>query len=235
MKNLKLYKVLLQRTAFLLIILCAIGMLASCVSQSSMVDSDMTLSEGSGYVFGNFESVNIEAPGAYAFRDSLRLVIENTETQIMYYFLFGPSSERLKVLEVPEGNYVIKKLEAVKKTGMVGSAVHKTTDLMYYWYNLEFEVMPNTAVYLGDFVSDVNKNTGRKNWYLSSPADTFDVTVEEVKKVYPQFATGAVSFTSNIEIPVPDYYVHILQLHDVLTQEEIAKYSSVIEDMVKEF
>ncbi len=208
----------------MLLLFAVIFILGGCVSQSAVLKGDAELTEDKGYIYGNFESANIKSSGAIALRDTLRLVVENKETLQMYTFLCGPSSERLKVVEVVPGSYIVKSIQAIQKNSMAGSSVKVSEDIKYDWYNLEFEVAPNTAVYLGDFLSESDKRTGVKNWYFPAPTDSFVLTTEQVKEKYPAFVSNATTFTSNIEIPIPDYYVHIFELKDVLTQEEFEKY-----------
>lgn len=203
--------------------------LTSCVTQSPLLEESDVHIDGQSYMYGNFESVNTKGSGPFAMTDTMRLIVENIDTNEVYSFLFVHSPEKLKTLGVPSGDYRIKEIETIKKNGLAGSSVHRRKTFESDWYNIEFEVKPNSAVYLGDFTCDVNRDSGRKLWNFGEITDTFAKTTEVVKENIPLFKNSNINFVSNMQEPLLDYFIHIDDLENVLSPDELKKYKDLIE------
>ncbi len=206
-----------------------------------LMDIDDTLNDDAGYVYGNFELVTYEG-ALIPSSATIGVVIENVDTEDDHSFILKNKKDMLQVMKLEPGNYKITQVEYLSK-GSFNSYITKKKepfDVNFKWYNSEFTVKSNTALYLGDFegmtYNSVSKSTGTlysnsqsyTNYQIKSPAEGFSKATDDLKMLYPAFDSISLDFVSNIKTLEDRGFINI---KNIMTPED---YSVFLERINKE-
>ncbi len=185
-------------------VLVVVMLFSGCASYTPLLSVSDSLEDGVGYLYGNFELTSFN-DALFAENNSIGIVLENTDTKERYSFAFDGPDNELQIIEVEPGNYSLKGIEYLSDTDF-GYIASDMEDFDLDWYNKEFIVNPNTAVYLGNFrgsstTTYISSNMSNTSWSLMVPFDNFEVTTEKLKESYPNFVEKNIMFVSNITMP----------------------------------
>lgn len=192
---------------------------SGCATYSTPILSTTALSQQSSYLYGRFTVVELDKDGLIPSIGHLRcgLVIESTNKDNTYHIQFN-TDETPSAIAVAPGTYSIRKFTfAAYDYVREGEKEIASGPL-----TLPFSVQPGKAYYLGDIVvgaearlsspiyspsSTIIINTSH-TWKLSSVADNYKQTTEDLIKVLPQLGPIEKASVTSPELTHPQEKMH---------------------------
>jgi len=173
----------LHHSAKILAVVVAMSFLSACgVSFQQAMLKDTVPDKEKAYVYGNFL---LEGSSNYNIAFVLKKHLRGSTLVDQYLPL--KHNNGLYAVEFEPGQYIFGKLVYLRQ----GNQVHKEVDLSKEVSEVELELKPGKAYYLGDYVGYTEYNLTTYNtysikWNMRDIRNKYDTTTEAIKQAYPK-------------------------------------------------